>query len=113
MRYIMALLSIFLSSIAQVLLKKGANNTKNFGANLLLEIFKNKFIFIGLIFYALSALMWIRVLKEMKLSIAYPLVSLGYIFTLLFSFFFLKESIQWNQILGVGVIIVGVIILSR
>lgn len=113
MQYATALLSIFLGSVAQVLLKKGAGSVENAGISLLLEVFKNKFLFWGLACYGLSAILWISVLTKMKLSIAYPLVSLGYVFTLVFAFLFLKENIQLNQVIGVAVIIIGVITLSR
>ena len=48
-----------------------------------------------------------------ELSRAYPLVSLGYVFTLLLGHFLLNESVTCNKIIGVFFIMVGVYFISR
>jgi multidrug transporter EmrE-like cation transporter len=47
------------------------------------------------------------------LSVAYPLMSLGYILTLVIGVLVFKEPISMSRILGVVVIIIGVILISR
>lgn len=112
-RYIITLLSISLSSAAQLLLKKGAAHASGFDWPSIMKLISNPFILLGLSSYAVSAVLWIYVLHRMKLSVAYPLASLGYIFTSALAVFFLGESISRNQITGLFLIMAGVVILSH
>ncbi|MHC6179644.1 SMR family transporter [Clostridium sp. JNZ X4-2] len=112
------LVSVFLGAIGQVLVKYGAVNLQlNFTIKYLLpsilSILKNIPVMFGIISYGLSFLLWIKVLSKVELSYAYPMVSLGYIITMLFSYFLFKENISFIRILGVGLIILGVVLVSR
>jgi drug/metabolite transporter (DMT)-like permease len=53
------------------------------------------------VFYALG-------IKGGQLSVLYPMVSLGYIWTLLWSRLFFKESLTRQKFLGLGLILLGV-----
>ncbi len=112
-KYIVTLLSISLSSVAQLLLKKGAAQAAGFDFASVMKLFTNLNILLGLSGYAASAVLWIYVLNRMKLSIAYPLASLGYIFTSVLAVLFLDEKISGNQIAGLLLIIAGVVVLVR
>ena len=57
--------------------------------------------------------MWLEALSSLPLSVAYPLVSLGYIITLGIWSIVLKETITPLRIVGVALIINNVIALSR
>lgn len=112
-KYIIAFISIFLGAVAQLLLKKGSGAMSGGGVRTIISIFTNKFLFTGLLCYGLSALCWINVLSKMKLSVAYPLVSFGYVLTTLFAFLFLNEEIYMNQIAGLFLIISGIVVITR
>lgn len=113
MVYILALISIMLGSIGQFVLKLAANEVKIQGSLLQLAWSLVNFKIIAAVFcFASSMLIWIFVLKKMELSIAYPMVSLGYIFVMLLSFYFLQEQIYPAKILGTGLIAAGVIMLN-
>ncbi len=45
----------------------------------------------GIISYGVSFLLWIKVLSKVELSYAYPMVSLGYVLVMIFSYFSLKK----------------------
>ncbi|MFL0195887.1 SMR family transporter [Clostridium sp. WILCCON 0269] len=112
------LVSVFLGAIGQVLVKYGAGNLElNFTIKYLmpsiLSILKSVPVMLGIISYGLSFLLWIKVLSKMELSYAYPMVSLGYVVTMIFSYFIFKENISFVRILGVAFIILGVILVSR
>ena len=49
----------------------------------------------------------------MELSKAYPLVSLGYVFTLILGYFFLNETITISKVAGIFLIMIGVVVLAR
>ncbi|APM38815.1 SMR family transporter [Clostridium kluyveri] len=112
------LISVFLGAMGQVLVKYGAVNLElNFTIKYLLpsifNILKNMPVMFGIISYGLSFLLWIKVLSKVELSYAYPMVSLGYVITMIFSYFVFKENISFIRILGVAFIILGVVLVSR
>jgi drug/metabolite transporter (DMT)-like permease len=51
-------------------------------------------------------------LARMNLSVAYPLLSIAYLFTAFASIVFLKEAMGWPHWLGIGLICVGVALVS-
>lgn len=67
----------------------------------------------GIISYGVSFLLWIKVLSKVELSYAYPMVSLGYVLVMIFSYFFFKENVTPIRILGVAFIMIGVILVAR
>ncbi|WP_373899624.1 SMR family transporter [Haloimpatiens sp. FM7315] len=112
------LISVFLGAFGQILVKIGAPNLQlNFsGINIfysILDIIKNLPVMMGIISYGLSFLLWIKVLSKVELSYAYPMVSLGYVIVMIFSYFFFKENISFMRIAGTAFIIVGVILIAR
>ncbi|OAA82797.1 EamA family transporter [Clostridium ljungdahlii] len=115
---VLILISVFLGAIGQVLVKYGAVNLNlNFTIKYLipsiLSILKNLPVMLGIVSYGLSFLLWIKVLSRVELSYAYPMVSLGYIITMVFSYFMFKENVSFIRILGVAFIMLGVILVSR
>lgn len=112
------LISVFLGAIGQVLVKYGAVNLQlNFSGSYLipsiLGILKNVPVMCGIISYGISFLLWIKVLSKVELSYAYPMVSIGYVLIMFFSYFIFKENISIIRIAGVVFIIIGVILVSR
>ncbi|MBA5850439.1 EamA family transporter [Clostridium sp. cel8] len=112
------LISVFLGALGQVLVKYGAVNldinfTLKYFLPSVLNILKNIPVVLGIVSYGLSFLIWIKVLSKVDLSYAYPMVSIGYIITMLFSYFLFKENISFIRIIGVVFIIIGVILISR
>jgi undecaprenyl phosphate-alpha-L-ara4N flippase subunit ArnE len=51
-------------------------------------------------------------LARMNLSVAYPLLSVAYLFVAVASILFLKETIGWQHWLGIGLICVGIALVS-
>ena len=115
--YFAAFVSIFLGAIAQYFLKLGMINFNNSKQGEFFEILKalifNCPLFVGLVCYGLSMFFWLYVLSKIELSRAYPLVSLGYIVTLLLGYFLLNEALTFSKIFGVMLIISGVVFISR
>ncbi len=113
MVYILAIVSILLGAVGQFTLKLAAGelNTGNGIWSLGLSMLSLKMM-LAVTCFVTSMLMWIFVLKKMELSIAYPMVSLGYVFVMLLSFYFLHENIYLTKVLGTGLIVSGVIVLN-
>lgn len=111
--YILALISIIFGSAGQFLLKLAAGQIQTGESILKLGISLLNFRLIGAVaFFATSMLMWVFVLRKMELSIAYPMVSLGYVFVMLLSYFFLQEQLSLPKLLGTGLIVAGVAVLN-
>lgn len=109
-----ALLSVFLGAIGQVILKVGANKLGELSLSLntlykdMINIIKVPQIILGIMLFTMSFLLWIKVLTKNELSNSYPLVSLSYILIMIMSVFLFKEEITLRKILGTGLIVLGV-----
>ena len=75
------------------------------------KIFFNPSIFFGLGLYFLSALIYIKALKTIPLSIAYPSLSLSYVAVVLIGGIFFDETLHRIQIIGLLLIILGVMLM--
>jgi len=112
-------LSILSSTIAQALIKYGADRVLVIGPpskgiwTQWPQMLLDPFILGGLTLLLLAAPMWIVVLSRLPLSVAYPMVSLGYVISLLLGVLIFKEQISIFKIGGMFLIISGVIALSR
>ena len=111
---------VLLNAVAQVLLKAGTNAL---GGAISLT-FGNAFetfvrvatqlpILGGLACYALSLVVWIMGLSRTDVTIAYPMLSLGYVVAAAGAWLFLGETISPQRLLAIGVIMVGVALLAR
>ena len=113
MIYIVALISIMLGSVGQFILKLGAGEVRTGkGIWTLILSFINIKIFVAITCFAVSMILWVFVLRKLELSIAYPMVSLGYIFVMLLSYYFLQEQLFLTKLLGTGLIVAGVVVLN-
>ena len=126
MIYLLVLFGMALNVAAQVALKfasagptgaeaTGAEVTGNMFSILAdpLRLAMNPWFIFGLVLYAVSVINWVVVLGKLDLSVAYPLMSIGYIFTLLLGAWLFKEPVSLTRIAGVLVIIFGVVLITR
>ncbi len=66
----------------------------------------------GIVCMAIEAVVWTIVLKNMNVSIAYPMGSLSFVMVLLLSRIFLKERVQKDRWIGVALILCGTVLLG-
>lgn len=62
----------------------------------------------GVALFVLSSLFFVQGIRNGELSVLYPMVSLGYIWTLLWSRLFFNEPFTRGKFLGIALILVGV-----
>ncbi|MGX7245310.1 EamA family transporter [Enterococcus quebecensis] len=103
-------ITTFSGSVGALALKKGMNDLPQLSLNLVL---KNGWIYLGSFLYLLSAVTNITLLKFLDYSIAFPMTSLTYVWTVIISYFVFKEKLSIRKILAVILIIVGVFIISQ
>ena len=117
----LVLLSVFLSTSAQLILKLGANKighleseaTKGLSLISYLPIYLNLYVVLGLAIYVISAATWIFVLTKVEISTAYPMISLGFIMTFVFGVYFFDESVSVSKISGTLLIVLGCLLVAR
>ena len=110
--------SVLVSAVAQLLLKHGMTKVGRVSSissapSMLLSALTNPIVLSGLGVFGLSALTWLVALSRVKLSVAYPMISLGYVAVIFFSWLILKESIKPVTLAGCVVIIFGIFLISR
>ncbi len=115
---LLILVSVLLVDIGQLFLKYGMNQVGNldFSQNLFsvfLTAFSNVFVLIGVVLFVSSSLGWLLALSKVPLSYAYPIVSLGYVFVSILSWIFFDETLSFLRLVGLGIIVGGVFLLSR
>ncbi|GBR73661.1 transporter EamA family [Candidatus Termititenax aidoneus] len=117
---LLVLVPVLIGVVGQLFLKKGMGIVGQFNFTDWQQIvpqfvraFANPWVFAGFAFYFLSSLFWMIVLSRVELSVAYPMLSLGYAFVLLASFFLFQETVSPVRWLGVLVIMLGVVLISR
>lgn len=115
MRWILVITSVLLGCVGQLLMKKGVSILGELNLVTLkglLCTFSNKYVFFGFFSYGISSIIWLSVLSKFPLSTAYPLLSLGYVFVIIFSWIFFKETLTIFKIVGVLSICLGVFFIS-
>ena len=116
--YILIIISVLLNASAQLFIKRGmmAIGTISLDASSLVTlIFKATTsipILLGMASYAVSILLWMVVLSRINVSLAYPFLSVGYVFTAVFAYAFFNEPLTIQKVLGILVICAGIVILS-
>jgi multidrug transporter EmrE-like cation transporter len=67
----------------------------------------------GMMCYAASVCVWIAALSKAPVSVAYPMLSLGYVVVAAVSALWLGESLTLPKVLGIALICAGVLLVSR
>lgn len=117
--WLLILGAVLLGTMAQLLLKAGTNAVGTFAfssANLFpvgWQLATQPLILAGILSYGLSLIVWIMALSRTDVSIAYPMVSIGYVLTVIAAWQLLGESLSALRIAGIGVIILGVVMVAR
>ncbi|MBV7327917.1 EamA family transporter [Chloroflexi bacterium TSY] len=110
--YSLLILSVCLGVIGQLLLKQGMSKFTNFQLTQVVTLIYNLPVVIGFSCYGISILVYLQVLENLALSVAYPTISLGYVLVIVFSNFIFKEPISRSRWAAVIVICIGVVIVG-
>jgi drug/metabolite transporter (DMT)-like permease len=106
--------AMLVTATAQLSFKHGMNQvgelqwSVNALSTILPKMLMNPFIWIGVVgeFGALG--LYLSVISRVPLSLAYPVLALGYLITAIEARIFLGEQVTLLRVVGIGVIIVGV-----
>ncbi len=112
-------LGVLLNAAGQLLLKAGTNSVGRFefaAGNIVPVATRLAFephILAGVCCYGISLIVWIMGLSRVEVSVAYPLLSLGYVINAAAAWYLFGESLSVARIAGIGLIIVGVSLIAR
>jgi multidrug transporter EmrE-like cation transporter len=56
---------------------------------------------------------WVIGLSKVPVSIAYPMLSIGYVVNAIAAYYLLNEAVTPLRLAGIGIIIVGVYVVAR
>ena len=112
-------IGVMLNAAAQILMKLGTNAIGHFefsAENILpigLKLATEWHIIVALFCYAISVVVWILALSRVPVSIAFPMLSMAYVVNAIAAWYLLNEAFNPVKLVGMGVIILGVVIISR
>ncbi len=113
------LIGVSLNAIAQLALKASVRHlgpialalsgATTVAVRLLLE----PALWLGLACYGISVVVWILALSRVAVSVAYPMLSLGYVLNAVLAWWLFGEVLGATKLTGIGIILLGVFILAR
>jgi multidrug transporter EmrE-like cation transporter len=110
---------VLLNAGAQLLLKAGTNSVGVFAfssENLMpvgWKLATEPHIIGGIGCYAISVMVWIMALSRVEVSVAYPMLSIGYVVNALAAWYLFGEAVTLTRLAGIGIIIIGVYVVAR
>jgi len=115
MIYPLLILTIVLNASAQIVLKRGANITdipSGFGLDWLQSTVLNPYVLSGIALYGMSFFIYFRLLRELDVSFASPVVmASAFVLVYMFSASLLGETISLYKLAGLALIIGGLIVM--
>jgi undecaprenyl phosphate-alpha-L-ara4N flippase subunit ArnE len=115
---LMIWISVALSAVAQIFLKRGLTNLQNEARprgglpGLVIGIASQVFIWLWGICFVAAMGLWLMGLQKLELSYAYPLVSVGYVLVTLLSAVLFHERVDGRRWLAVAAISLGVMVIA-
>ncbi len=120
--FFLLITGVVLNAGAQLCLKAGMNQIGEITLSgyhwhhilpLALKVFLNSFVLTGLGCYVISVLVWLVVLSRVEVSVAYPMLSLGYVANALIAHFWMHESMSVAKSSGIAIILIGVYLIAK
>lgn len=113
------LCGVLLNAVAQLLLKAGTNTIGHFAFQaenfvpVAVKLALQPYILGGIVCYMVSLVVWIMALSRVPVSIAYPMLSIGYVLNAFIAYYWFGEPLSAQKLLGIGFIILGVVLVTR
>lgn len=105
---LLVLFASFVGSFGAVFLKWGAGRISRNPKTILL----NWRLAAGVALYLISTVFYLMALRKGELSLLFPMVSLGYVWTLLWSRLFFGEPFNRRKLAGLALIFAGLVVLN-
>jgi len=115
----LVLAGVLLNACAQLLLQAGTNRVGELAFSLAnvvpigSRIALSPYILGGLACYVVSVVVWILALSRVPVSVAYPMLSIGYVVNALAAWALFGESLGAQKLVGIAFIVAGVFLVAR
>lgn len=107
-QFLQVLLISTTNAVAQVFLKKA--ELKEFGW----AVLTNKMVWIGAILYIAAFGLWVKMINELEMGVAVPLMTgIMYVLSLFAAWYFFKEQMTVVKIIAVALIFAGILLLAK
>ena len=110
---LLVLLNVVMMVLGQGLLKVGVTRVPAGSWSSVLLTFLSPYVVLGMCVYALSMLVWLRVLSSAPLSVVYPAQSVAYILGTAMAVVVFGERVAPTRWAGCIVILIGVYLVSK
>jgi multidrug transporter EmrE-like cation transporter len=115
----LVLTGVLLNAAAQLLLKAGTNAIGAFEFSLAnvvpigTRVASSPYVLGGLACYGVSVVVWILALSRVPVSVAYPMLSIGYVVNAAAAYWLFGESANAQKLAGIAFIVIGVWLVAR
>ncbi len=115
----LVLCGVVLNALAQALLKHGTNRLGPVDFSLAqavpvtLRVLGDWPFLLGFTFYGVSLVVWIAALTRVPVTVAYPMLSIGYVVNALIARYWLGETMSLAGWAGIAFIVLGVTLIAR
>ncbi len=114
------LVGVLLNAAAQLLLKAATRHSGELVADSgqiswsgILQLLGAVPLWVGLACYGVSVVVWLGALSRVPVSIAYPMLSIGYVVNAFAAAVLFGEALSIGKLAGIAMICAGVITLAR
>ncbi len=105
---LLVLIASFIGSFGAVFLKSGAHRLRRHWSSFVF----NWRLFAGIASFLLSSVFFVAGIRQGELTLLYPIMALGYVWTLFWSRLFFHEALTRNKFFGLGLILIGIACLN-
>lgn len=106
---LLIVMTVLALSVGQVLFKLAADELV-FSVSALPQMLLNMKLWLALMVYFAATFLWLMVLKQTPLRVAYPFAAMAFVFVPILAHLVLGETISWPTFLGSAIIILGVFV---
>lgn len=100
-------------SVGQLFFKKSAIFCNNHPElNIILKYITNPWFYGAILFFGISTLTWVKILTQMKISVAYPILSISYVLTAIGAYYLFQERLTILNLIGIFLVMIGVSLIS-
>ncbi len=113
MQYFLLSFNIILMSIGQIFFKQSAVFlSSHTDLNIIEKYLFNPWFYAATACFAISTFTWVKILTLMKISVAYPILSISYILTAIAAYYLFEERLTPLNSGGIFLIMIGVSLVS-
>lgn len=108
------LTSVGFAIVGQIMMKYGANSMagQSLGPDFVWSIIRNPHVWGGLACYGISGVTWLMALARVDLSFAFPMLSLGFVATAVYSWLYFGEILSASRVAGIALVVGGVFLIA-